>query len=287
MNTLPFDYDALMAHARPEQQRAYDVTKVQLYGVGVGLGLDPLDGAQLQYLRDDNPKILPSFATVAAFDVELKLQLGVDWSKLIHASQRLTMHQPLPPVAEFTMRSKIHAAFDKPSINSTLLVSRTEMLIDGERVAELEAVSLARDFRVNGAPLGSPEALPVPPSRDADSCVFTPTSPQVALVYRLLGGRSLIHSDPEVARAQGFEGPIMHGLSTWGHACYAVVSGACAGDPDQLLSFAANFTAPTYPGETLCTQLWFEEEGVHFTTRSTERDVVVLGNGFARCSNIG
>ena len=65
MNTLPFDYDALMAHARSEQQRAYDVTKVQLYGVGVGLGLDPLDGAQLQYLPM-TIQILPSFATVAA-----------------------------------------------------------------------------------------------------------------------------------------------------------------------------------------------------------------------------
>ena len=102
------------------------------------------------------------------------------------------------------MRSKIHAAFDKPSINSTLLVSRTEMLIDGERVAELEAVSLARDFRVNGAPLGSPEALPVPPSRILTPVCYRQLRPKwrwfiVCWTVGVLFLRS------EVARAQGLK----------------------------------------------------------------------------------
>jgi acyl dehydratase len=285
MTSPSISYEGLLEHRRPEQQRSYDVAKVQLYGVGVGLGLDPLDPQHLQYLRDDNPKVLPAFAAVAAFDVEFKLELGVDWSKLIHASQRLRINQPLPPQADFAMRSRIHSAFDKPSIDATLLVARTEMLLGGEVIAELEGISLARDFRVRGAPSGSPEALPVAPERKPDTSVLTPTSAQVAFVYRLLGGRSLIHCDPEAAKTQGFERPIMHGLSTWGHACHAVVRGACDGDPDRLRAFAANFTAPVYPGETLRTDIWVDGDAIRFTTCAQERDVVVLGNGSAELAS--
>ena len=41
------DHAAVLAHARPDQRRSYDTDKLQLYGVGVGLGLDPLDTDQL------------------------------------------------------------------------------------------------------------------------------------------------------------------------------------------------------------------------------------------------
>lgn len=73
----------------------------------------------------------------------------------------------------------------------------------------------------------------------------------------------------------------MHGLSIFGHICYAILQGACDYQTDRLRTLAADFQAPVYPGETLSTQLWLDGGTVHFETRALERDVIVIANGFA------
>ena len=280
---MTIDLESLLARRREAQHHHYDETKVQLYALGVGLGMDPLDERQLDFVLEDRLKVLPSFATVAVWDIGFKLDLGIDWSKLIHASQRMRMYGTLPPSGEVIADTRFKAAFDKPARNATLLVDETAISdsATGERIAEIEHVSLARDFRVQGAPEGSPDRLAAPPARDPDKIVSVTTSPQVTLIYRLLGGRSRIHSHPREARSQGFNGPIMHGLSTWGHICHLVIKEACGYDPARLESFATDFKAPVYPGETLETRLWFESEAVFFETLAAERDILVLANGNA------
>lgn len=280
---MTLNYDTAMQHRRTGKRHTYDVDKVQLYGVGVGLGADPTDTRQLAFLRDEGPRVLPSFASVAVFDVDFKLSLGIDWSKLIHASERVELAGNLPPSGTIVTDTRLEAVYDKPARNATLLVSTTTMhdARTGDLLGQLKGTSLARDFRIAGAPEGAPQALPAPPSREPDRFVDMPTSPQVALIYRLLGGRSLIHFDPDVARAQGFDGPIMHGLSTWGHACHGLVASVLDYDVDRLKSFAANFTAPVYPGETLRLSIWREADAVFFDAYAVERDRKVLGGGVA------
>jgi acyl dehydratase len=279
-------YDDVLAHRRIGKLHTYDTSRVQLYGVGIGLGKDPRDTRQLAFLRDDDPVVIPSFATVAAWDIGFTLELGVDWSKLIHASQRLRIFDALPSAADLSADTRIKAAFDKPAGNATLLVTTTELTLapEGRKVAELESISLARDFRVAGAPEGRPERLPSAPCREPDHISDFTTSAQVALIYRLLGGRSEIHFDPQVATDRGFDGPIMHGLCTWGHACHVVLAAACDFRAEHMTSFAADFSAPVYPGETLRTRLWFEQQQVWFETTALERDVVVLANGYSQLS---
>jgi len=280
------DYDRVRAHRRVAAEHEYDVARVQLYGVGVGLGFEHQNPQQLAFLRDDSPEVLPTFATVAAWDVQFLLELGIDWSKLIHASQSVDIITPLPSAARLTADVSIEAAYDKPDRNATIFVVRTELRArdSGAALAVLRSVSLARDFRVAGAPVGKPTRLAPPPDREPDITVTLPTSTQVALVYRLLGGRSLIHFDPVAARAQGFDGPIMHGLSAFGHACHATLRGVCDYDVSRMQGFAADFSTPTYPGEILETRLWKTAAGVHFETYALPRDVKVLANGFAPIS---
>ena len=279
-------YDELMARRRVSQRHSYNAEMAQLYALGVGMGMDPRDERQIDFVLEDRMKVLPSFASVAVWDIEFKLELGVEWSKLIHASQRMQSFAPLPPSAELIADSRFVAAFDKPAINATLLISEVAVsdATSGERLAVMEHVSLARDFRVVGAPEGSPKPMSPPPTREPDGEVHLRTSPQVALIYRLLGGRSRIHSHPGDARAQGFDGPIMHGLSTWGHACHVILAEACDYDPARLTAFSADFKAPVYPGETLTLRLWHEGQAVYFEAIAAERGVLVLSNGNAMIS---
>jgi acyl dehydratase len=280
---MSVSYHELTHNFHAEERRSYDQAKVQLYALGVGLGMNPRDEDQLAFVRDENLTVLPSFATVAAWDVAHTRELGMEWAKLIHVSQRLHLSAPLPPAAQIIVSMRCKAAFDKPDRNATLLVNEVRMMDanEGTELAHLENTYLARDFRIADAPTGKPDALPAPPTPAPDLEIEIPTSPQAALIYRLLGGRAPIHIDPRIARAEGFSGPIMHGLSTFGHICHAILKGACDYQADRLRSLAADFRAPVYPGETLSTRLWFDGETIHFETRVRERDVIVIANGLA------
>jgi acyl dehydratase len=120
------------------------------------------------------------------------------------------------------------------------------------------------------------------PERAPDAVCELPTLPQQALLYRLCGDFNPLHADPAVARAAGFERPILHGLCTFAVAGHALLREACDYDPARLTSMRARFSAPVYPGETLRTEIWREADGIAFRTRAVERDIVVLSHGRAQ-----
>ena len=57
---------------------------------------------------------------------------------------------------------------------------------------------------------------------------------------------------------------------------------ACGCDANRLKRMSVRFSSPVYPGETVRTEIWREDNGRHaFRARAVERDVVVLNNGLA------
>ena len=85
-----------------------------------------------------------------------------------------------------------------------------------------------------------------------------------------------------MARAAGFERPILHGLCTFAVAGHALLRTACDYDPARLTALKARFSAPVYPGETLRTDIWHGADGIAFRTVAVERDTVVLSHGQAQ-----
>jgi acyl dehydratase len=77
------------------------------------------------------------------------------------------------------------------------------------------------------------------------------TQPTQALLYRLTGDINPIHADPEVARAAGFERPILHGLCSYGCAARVALKELAGDDPARFKALEARFTAPVLPGQTL------------------------------------
>jgi acyl dehydratase len=95
----------------------------------------------------------------------------------------------------------------------------------------------------------------------------------------LNGDRNPLHADPAFAARAGFARPILHGLCSYGIACRAVVTKACGYDGDRIKRFDARFSAPAYPGDTLVTDLWIDDDVVSFRVRASERETTVMDNG--------
>jgi acyl dehydratase len=123
----------------------------------------------------------------------------------------------------------------------------------------------------------------VPKDRAPDWTVEEATSPEQALLYRISGDINPLHADPEFAVAVGFpQGPILHGLCTYGIVGRAILKHAADGDPLRLRTFSAQFRKPVWPGDTLVTQGFHLGDGkVAVVATAKGRPDPVLTNAWA------
>ena len=87
-----------------------------------------------------------------------------------------------------------------------------------------------------------------------------------------------------MARAAGFERPILHGLASYGLVARALLRQCAENNPARLCALDIRFTSPVYPGETLVTEIWrVPGQPLQFQLRAKvlERDKVVLTHGYA------
>lgn len=283
---MAIDRDRLMAWDFPDVVQTYDRRDTMLYALGLGIGADPLDRGQLRYVYEDGLSALPSMGVTLGYPGFWLAdpRAGVDWKRLLHGEQGIELFEPLPVAGTVVGRTRVTDVVDKGAGRGALVFSRRDILdhSSGRLLCRLTSTTFLRGDGGFGGPSGPTPAPHPVPDRAPDREIALPTLPQAALIYRLSGDYNPLHADPEVARAGGFERPILHGLCTFGIAAYAVLSGAAGGDPDRIASLDVRFTSPVYPGETIATQLWTGPDGVvSFRSRVAERDLVVLDNGRA------
>jgi acyl dehydratase len=88
-----------------------------------------------------------------------------------------------------------------------------------------------------------------------------------------------VHIDPEVAQANGFERPILHGLCTLGIAARTFAEQVGA-HPADLAELEVRLAAPVLPGDTLEVRSGVNDGVVLFETAVGE--TTVLKGGRAR-----
>ena len=261
----------------------YDWKTTVLYALGVGATRDELD-----YLYEARgPRVIPSFAVVPAYPalVPLVEKARADMNLVVHGTQSITLHKPLPPAGRLRTVAKLDGIYDLKRLSQVVFSTRTD--VDGELLAETEWTLIVRDTGGFGGPRPPKSEAPKLPTEGTPLFERTEkTSNEQALLYRLSGDLNPLHADPEFARAVGFaEGPLLHGLCTFGYVTRAVVAGACGGDDSRLRSLTVQFKKPVWPGESLRTVGFTVEPGVvALAAYAQDRPEAVVGGAFATVS---
>jgi len=277
--------DALRKHEFAPLRATYAAKDAILYALSVGAGADPVDAHQLPLVYEPNLRVLPTMAAVLAHPGAwiANPRFEVNYLKLLHGEQGLTVHAPLPPGGDIEATYRIQAVVDKGDDKGALVYFEKQLKSAGGQ--PLCTVYSTLFLRADGGcgSFGTPPAgLPAdaPPAPEFFDELRTPLN--AALLYRLNGDLNPIHADPVAARKAGFERPILHGLCTYGVVGYLLTRTVCGHDPARLLSLGARFTSPVYPGETIRVEGSRNGDSVRFHATVPERNQVVLSQGHAR-----
>ena len=283
---MAIDYEKLLNYPIPEVRQRLRWQDTALYSFSVGLGQDPMDERQLDFLYEPRLKAMPSMPVVlgAPGFWSRNPDTGIDWKQILHGEQGLILHRPLPVEGEVIGRSRVTGLVDRGAGKGALMYSEREVVdaATGEALATLTSTSFLRGDGGFGGPSG-PVKRPHPePERAPDMALDLATRPEQALVYRLNSDLNPLHIDPAVARDAGFPRPILHGLCTFGTVCHALLRSLCDYDTARFGGMDLRFSSPVFPGETIRTEIWREEGGAAFRARVVERDKVVISNGLFR-----
>lgn len=280
---MTLNYDSLMALSAADVPCNYVASDTLLYALGVGFGADPTNELELPYVVETLGRhTLPTMATILP-KIQILENCGWNYAQVLHGEQKLELYRPLPMAAELLTTSRVASVHDRGAGRGAVIRVATEARLERDDTAifTVESTLIARGDGGFGGPGGSLTPPHKLPERAPDLSCDLSIRPDQALLFRLCGDRNPLHADPAVARAAGFERPILHGLCTYGIACRAILQTICEYDFTLINGFQARFSAPVYPGDILTTDMWQDRNIISFRCHVKSRKSVVLNNG--RC----
>ena len=280
---MALNYERIMAYRPADIPVSYGPRDCILYSLGIGLGMDPLDPGQLKFVYERHRlEAFPTMAVVLGWPGRMTdPAFGLDEAMVVAAELKVTLARPLAVADELIGRPRIKEVVDRgPGGPAIILATRDLLARDGTPVACIESNLLARKHGGFGGGVTTLPAPPAIPDRPPDRVCDLPTTPNLALLYRLTGDENPLHADPERAKAAGFPRPILHGAAIFGIAAHAVLR-QLAYRADRLESISARFSRPVFPGEKIRTELWMAPAHISFQARVGGRDEIVLTNGLA------
>ena len=256
-----------------------------LYAVGIGAGQNDLPFTT-ENTKEVQQVVFPTFAVVAGSGTTSQgksamAEIGTfNWAMLVHGSQAITLHRPIPVEAEATVQDKVVAMYDKGKAAVVVTEAETK-LKTGELLWTTRSSVFIRGEGGWDGERGPSGPQNEPPAKAPDHEVTLQTSPDQAFVYRLSGDRNPLHTDPSFAAIGGFDRPILHGLCSYGFTGRALLGALCNNDVTKFKHIEGRFSSPVMPGDALTVRMWNIGAGeTVFTTSVGDR--VVIDQGLVR-----
>lgn len=267
---MPIDTSVAVGAQLPDRTFSWTASDVLLYHLGVGAGSrsgDNTSPTALRYTLDDaNLQVLPSFGVVAPTFHETEAPsvdipgCDIDLQMVLHGSQEVVVHRPIPTSGTATLTTKISDVWDKGK--AAVIVQEGEAHAEsGEHLWTVRSSIFVRNEGGWGGDRGPSTKVELP-DRDADAETSYAVTPQQALLYRLCGDRNPLHADPEFAEGAGFPAPILHGLCSYGIVLREVTDLLLDGDASRVGGFSARFAGVVFPGETIRVRTWDDGDRV-------------------------
>lgn len=253
---------------------SYDDTAAILYALAVGAS-----AADLELVYERDLRTLPTYAcALGLWAVEAAGRLGAyDPKRSLHAAQRLVVHQPLPAAGEIEMTARIAGVLDKGKA-ALVQIEVTSRYFSATYDIFLPGLGGWGGERGPSAPAAEPVEL--------DNAFVVSTDENLAALYRLTGDRHPVHIDPQIAAANGFDRPILHGLCTLGIAARTIAE-QVGRHPADLVELEVRLAAPVLPGDAIEVRSGVEEgagDGL-VLFEANVGDTTVLKGGRARFVN--
>lgn len=281
---MPIDYPAVLKFRTEAAPYSWSDRDVMLYALGIGMGGNPLNERELQFVNEafatPRPlKVVPTFASVCVWGARPGV-IDLNRVMVVDGERDITFHRPIPVEASVTADARVRGVYDKGKEKGAII--QNEIVVrdgDGGKIVTILSSIFARgDGGFGGPSEGMLEPHEVP-RRAPDRSIDIPIRQDQALIYRLSGDRNPLHSDPEFARRAGFPRPILHGMCTYGLTCRAVLQTYADYDPSAFHRHRVRFSAPVFPGETITINLWKDGNSISFEGHVRERHVTVAKNG--------
>lgn len=281
---MPIDPHHLMGLRARGERIGYTPRDAMLYALGIGFGRDPARPAELPFVFEGaGLRVAPTFASAIARSPFLS-GCGWDDSRVVPASECLTLFRSLPQAGTLLLDSEVTAVHDLGKEEGALVMvqSTARNSADEQPLFTVQRGIFARGDGGSGVTLGALPVLHPIPGRPADLRCELAIHAEQALLYRLSGDLNPIHADPNVARRAGLPGPVLQNLCTFGVACRGVLETICDFDPTLIAGFEARYTGGVYPGDRLLLELWQDANVLSFRASVPARARTVLDNG--RCT---
>jgi len=254
-----------------------------LYAVGIGAGQADLPFST-ENTQNTPQVVYPTFAVVAGSGTaspgaSAMGKIGTfNFALLVHGTQAVTLHRPIPVEAQATIQDRVVAMYDKGKAAVVVLENEVK-LASGEPLFNTRSSLFIRGEGGWGGDRGPSGPQNEPPADAApDHEVTLQTQPDQAFVYRLSGDRNPLHTDPSFAAIGGVDRPILHGLCTYGFTGRALLAELCGNDVTKFHHIEGRFSSPVMPGDALTVRMWRTGAGeAVFTTSVGERAVIDQG----------
>jgi acyl dehydratase len=286
---MSIDAQKLLAAPPAEVPFAYTARDTMAHGLAIGLGMDPLDTEQLDFVYEDGAglQVFPTLSTVLGW-VDLLRDprfadpaWGVDANEMVVGQLVFQSHKPLPVAGQGIARSYFAEVIDRgPGKAALLRVRKDVVFADQGLMATLDTWLYVRGAGGFGGPTGDGPERVILPGRAADRVCDLSTPANLALLFRLsLGDHNALHADPDHAKRVGFERPILHGIANFSIGVHAALREMLDYDPSRITGGQARMSGPVFPGDTLRTELWRDGNALLFRTKAVERDTLVMDGG--------